>query len=48
METTAEKIEYLNETKELIRQSLNDLGADIEDSNSFRSYVQKINTLYED
>lgn len=48
MRTTAEKIEYLNETKELIKQSLNDLGADIEDSNSFRSYVQKINTLYED
>lgn len=48
MGTTAEKIEYLNETKELIKQSLNDLGADIEDSNSFRSYVQKINTLYED
>ena len=48
MGTTAEKIEYLNETKELIKQSLNDLGADIEDSNNFRSYVQKINTLYED
>ena len=48
MGTTAEKIEYLNETKELIKQSLNDLGADIEDSNSFRSYVQKIKTLYED
>ena len=48
MGTTIEKLEYLNETKILIKQSLNDLGAEITDEDTFRSYVEKINQLAED
>lgn len=46
MSTTIEKLEYLNETKGLIKEGLNDLGADIQDTDTFRSYVSKINDLY--
>ena len=47
MSTIAKKITYLNETKQLLKQSLNDLGAKITDEDTFRSYAQKINDIYE-
>lgn len=46
MGTIADKLMYLNETKELIKKALNDLGAEINDEDTFRSYVSKINELY--
>ena len=48
MGTTIEKLEYLSETKELIKQSLNNLGAEITNEDTFRSYVEKINQLAEE
>ena len=48
MSTIAQKITYLNETKQLLKQSLNDLGAKITDEDTFRSYIDKINQLAEE
>ena len=48
MNTIAEKLSYLNETKELIKEALNNLGAEIQNEDTFRSYVTKINELYEE
>lgn len=45
---TIDKLEYLDETKEQIKVSLNNLGAEITDDDTFRSYVDKINELYEE
>ena len=41
-----DKLDYLNETKRQIRESLNDLGAEINQNDTFRSYVTKIDELY--
>ena len=43
---TIDKLNYLNETKQLIKTALNDLGCEISEDDTFRSYVSKINTLY--
>jgi len=43
---TIDKLEYLDETKNQIKTALNDLGAEITDNDTFRSYVTKINELY--
>ena len=48
MSTIAQKIEYLNETKQLLKEALNDLGAKITDEDTFRSYAEKINQLAEE
>jgi hypothetical protein len=45
---TIDKLNYLEETKVLIKNSLNNLGAEITDNDTFRSYVTKINELYEE
>ena len=45
---TIDKLEYLDETKEQIKDALNDLGAEITDEDTFRSYVTKINELAEE
>lgn len=45
---TIDKLNYLNATKELIRVALNDLGAEITEEDTFRSYVGKINDIYEE
>lgn len=45
---TIDKLNYLNETKEEIKDALNDLGCEIEEEDTFRSYVTKINELYEE
>ena len=43
---TIDKLNYLNETKRQIKVALNDLGAEITDNDTFRSYVNKIDDLY--
>lgn len=44
-----DNLEYLEETKELIRQKLNELFLlDIGENDTFRSYVTKLNNLAED
>ena len=45
---TIDKLNYVNETKEQIKVALNDLGAEIVENDTFRSYVTKINNLYEE
>lgn len=45
---TIDKLEYLDETKVQIKAALNDLGAEITDDDTFRSYVTKINELAEE
>ena len=45
---TIDKLNYLNETKSQIKTALNDLGAEITDNDTFRSYVTKINELYDE
>lgn len=45
---TIDKLNYLNETKSQIKSALNDLGAEITNDTTFRSYVTKINDLYDE
>ena len=42
MGTINEKINYLEETKNLIKNALLEKGIDVSDDDTFRSYVQKI------
>lgn len=42
---TIDKLNYLNETKNLIKNKLNDFGAGITDNDTFRSYVDKMGKL---
>ena len=47
MSTTLNKLEYLDETKQQIKTALNtNFNSQITDSDTFRSYVSKINTIY--
>lgn len=45
MSTITEKLNYLNETKSLIKQAIVDKGVDVSDSDTFRSYADKIDTI---
>lgn len=46
---TTDKLNYLNETKRQIKVTLNDyFGAEITDEDTFRSYVDKIDEIYND
>lgn len=44
--TVFDKLDYLSETKGLIKESLNNLGSEITDDNTFRNYASKIDDLY--
>ena len=47
MSTTLNKLEYLDETKQQIKTALNtNFNSQITDSDTFRSYVSKINNIY--
>lgn len=47
MSTTLNKLEYLDETKQQIKDALNTgFNAQIQDTDTFRSYVSKINNIY--
>lgn len=48
MGTTAEKLTYLNTTKQKIKDGLNDLGAGITDSDTFRSYANALADIYDE
>ena len=43
---TLNKLEYLDETKSQIKTALNQFGAGIQDTDTFRSYVSKISNIY--
>ena len=45
MGTLAGKLNYLKQTKDLIKQAIISKGVGISDSDSFRSYAQKINNI---
>ena len=45
MGTTAEKLQYLNETKGMIKTAIADKGVEIADTDTFRSYVDKIGEI---
>lgn len=45
MGTTAEKLQYLNETKGMIKTAIKDKGVEIADTDTFRSYVDKIGEI---
>ena len=45
MGTINEKLNYLSQTKENIKQAIKGKGVEIADSDSFRSYAEKIGTI---
>ena len=45
MGTVTDKLNYLNETKQQIKQAIIDKGQNINDEDTFRSYVEKINNI---
>lgn len=45
MGTTAEKFNYLNETKGLIKEAIKRKGVTVEDTDTFRSYADKIDNI---
>ena len=47
MGTTLNKLEYLDETKSQIKTALNQFNAGITDEDTFRSYVDKIDDIYD-
>ncbi len=46
MSTTLNKLEYLDETKDQIKTALNQFGSGITDEDTFRSYADKIDDIY--
>ena len=48
MASINEKLNYINETKSLIKDKLNNLGSEIQDETTFREYAEKIENLYEE
>lgn len=45
MGTTAEKLHYLNVTKQAIKQAIIDMGVDVSDEDTFRSYADLIRDI---
>jgi hypothetical protein len=48
MSTTVEKLEYLNETKSVIKQAIINKGVAVDDTVPFRSYANKISSIKTD
>lgn len=48
MASINEKLNYISETKSLIKDKLNDLGSEITNQTTFRNYADKIENLYEE
>ena len=48
MGTTSDKLTYLNDTKTLLRQGINAIGGEIETTDTFRSYVDELENIYEE
>ena len=47
-QTTSEKLEYLNNTKSLIKNAIINKGQEVTSSTPFREYVDKINNIETD
>lgn len=47
MGTTAEKLTYLNETKGLLKDSINSLGGEITPQTTFRNYATQLENIYQ-
>lgn len=47
MGTTAEKEAYLNTTKSLLKQKINNLGGSIDDNTTFRNYANQLQNVYD-
>lgn len=47
MGTTATKLTYLNDTKGLLKDSINSLGGDLTSESTFRSYANVLNNIYD-
>ena len=48
MGTISDKTTYLNTTKTLIREKINDLGQNLDTEDTFRSYVEALEQVYEE
>lgn len=46
MGTTSEKLTYLNGTKQLLKQKINNLGGSIDDNTTFRQYANQLQNVY--
>lgn len=46
MGTTAQKLTYLNDTKRLLKDSINNLGGSITSSTTFRNYATELDSIY--
>ena len=47
MGTTADKGEYLNTTKSLLKDKINNLGGEITDETTFREYANQLQEVYD-
>lgn len=47
-QTTADKLEYLNDTKALLKAAIINKGQEVTPSTPFREYVDKINNIETD
>lgn len=45
--STANKLTYLNDTKQELKQKINNLGGDITDQTTFRQYADKLQNVYD-
>lgn len=48
MGSISDKLQYLEETKQLLREALEEMGATVTDEDTFRSYAEKIAEVYPD
>ena len=46
MSNISQKLTYLNETKSLIKDGINNLGAELTEENTFRSYKDALDSIY--
>ena len=47
MGTTSEKLTYLNGTKQLLKQKINNLGGSIDEQTTFRQYANQLQNVYD-
>ena len=47
MGTTSEKLTYLNNTKQLLKDKINNLGGSIDEHTTFRQYANQLQTIYD-
>lgn len=47
MGTTSEKLTYLNGTKQLLKDKINNLGGSIDDNTTFRNYANQLQNVYD-